>query len=380
MEHIPDMTEKGTVTPSNYSKAAATSPAGTSAPSTSAPLEHTAEQLASSPTSSGQQETAAEAAVALTSGAPALDIDDHFSEVDEGYVSSISSSSLTSISSSIRTGVLENGRTYPNFGKHEYGLPVDDAELDRNDLQHAKFTRLLNGLHQSPIGDDVQNILDLGTGTGIWAVDMADAYPSASVVGVDIAPTQPSWVPPNCQFEIDDMEGEWVRTPSSYDLIHCREMLLAVRNWSRLLEQCHTHLKPGGWLELGCTVPQPSSDDGSMSLGPSYFEIAQLLLQMSEVMGTSILAPFQWKQQMQDLGFVNVREIVRKIPLGPWPKNKTLKEIGSLELAQVPEALEPCVLRGFTGVLGGDVNELQVLLATARKELHDPKMHSYVYL
>ena len=373
------MTENNSNSLSNPVEVVGTSAADALAPPASARPEHTREQAASS-LASGQQNNAAEAAVALTAGAPALDIDDHWSEVDEGYASSISSSSLTSISSSIRSGILENGRTYPNFGKHEYGLPMDEAELDRNDLQHAKFTRLLDGLHQVPIEDDVQNILDLGTGTGIWAIDMADAYPSANVVGVDIAPTQFSWVPPNCQFEIDDMEGDWVRTPESYDFIHCREMLLAIRNWSRLLEQCHTHLKPGGWLELGCTVPQPSSDDESMSLGPAYFEIGQLFLQMSEAMGTSIMAPFQWKKQMQDLGFVNVTEVVRKVPLGPWPKNKTLKEIGSLELAQVPEALEPCVLRGFTGVLGGDINELQVLLATARKELRNPNIHSYVYL
>ncbi len=49
---------------------------------------------------------------------------------------------------------------------------MDEAELDRNDLQHAKFTRLIGGLHQADIGDSPQNILDLGTGTGIWAIDM----------------------------------------------------------------------------------------------------------------------------------------------------------------------------------------------------------------
>ena len=52
-------------------------------------------------------------------------------------------------------------------------------------------------------------ILDIGTGTGIWAIDMADLYPSAVVTGTDLSPTQPSWVPPNVRFEVDDFKDEW---------------------------------------------------------------------------------------------------------------------------------------------------------------------------
>ena len=64
-------------------------------------------------------------------------------------------------------------------------------------------------LHQAPIGDNPQKILDLGTGTGIWAFDMAYAYPRAEILGIDLSPIQPGWVPPNCKFEVDDMELDW---------------------------------------------------------------------------------------------------------------------------------------------------------------------------
>lgn len=33
-------------------------------------------------------------------------------------------------------------------------------------------------------------VLDLGTGTGIWAIDFGDMYPSAEVLGIDISPIQ----------------------------------------------------------------------------------------------------------------------------------------------------------------------------------------------
>lgn len=66
-------------------------------------------------------------------------------------------------------------------------------------------------LFLSPLGNtpQIQNVLDLGTGTGIWAIDFADQHPSANVLGVDLSPIQPSWIPPKLKFEIDDYEQTW---------------------------------------------------------------------------------------------------------------------------------------------------------------------------
>lgn len=89
---------------------------------------------------------------------------------DEGFAESINTSYATSIASEIRRGIEENGRTYPIYGQNEYGLPIDEQEQDRNDLQHAKFHLVLGDLHLAPIRDEPTKILDLGTGTGIWAM------------------------------------------------------------------------------------------------------------------------------------------------------------------------------------------------------------------
>ncbi|KAF8241273.1 hypothetical protein K440DRAFT_474769, partial [Wilcoxina mikolae CBS 423.85] len=56
---------------------------------------------------------------------------------------------------------------------------------------------------------DPQRILDVGTGTGIWAVDVADKYPAAEVIGADLRYVTPAWIPPNCKFEVDDAEPTW---------------------------------------------------------------------------------------------------------------------------------------------------------------------------
>lgn len=48
-------------------------------------------------------------------------------------------------------------------------------------------------LHLAPLDAKPHRILDVGTGTGIWAIEMADRYPSAEIIGTDLSPTQPSW-------------------------------------------------------------------------------------------------------------------------------------------------------------------------------------------
>lgn len=52
--------------------------------------------------------------------------------------------------------------------------------------------------------------------------NMADKFPSAKVIGTDLAPTQPSWVPPNLEFQIDDCQLDWTFEPESFDFIHIR--------------------------------------------------------------------------------------------------------------------------------------------------------------
>ena len=124
-----------------------------------------------------------------------------------------SRNSLASSSTSLRSAVtryqFEHGRRYHAYQAGKYHFPNDEQELNRMDIEHHNQRLQMNGaLHRAPIVDPME-IVDIGTGTGFWCIDMAEEYPSAQVLGIDLSPVQPDWVPPNCRFEVDDFELEW---------------------------------------------------------------------------------------------------------------------------------------------------------------------------
>ncbi|KAF5020048.1 hypothetical protein F66182_7929 [Fusarium sp. NRRL 66182] len=329
------------------------------------------------------QELAAPSSMSATGTSSHIepDVFDRGRSQDESYFESSNTSYLTSIASDIRRGVQENGRTFAAYGLHKAWIPSDDLELDRNDLQHCKFTMLMgNRLHLAPIPDYPHKILDLGTGSGIWAIDMAEQHPSATVIGVDTTPVQPSAVPPNLVFEIDDVEDDWLWAEGTFDLIHGRELMMAIHDWPRLVNQAFAHLKPGAYLQLSGSVPDIKSDDGTLPPNSAFAHIGKLYFDMSERVGCSGWEPTRWRRHLENAGFEDIVERVLKVPMNPWPKDKRLKEIGAFELSHFRDTVSSVFSRGYEQILGGDPVDLQVLLAKAQREVLNPNMHSWLPL
>lgn len=164
--------------------------------------------------------------------------------------------SVQSASTSLRSSILgykfENGRRYHAYREGAYAFPNDEQEQSRLDLLHHVYLLALGGeLTMAPLSEDIRRVLDFGTGTGIWAIDFADEHPNAEVIGTDLSPIQPSWVPNNCRFLVDDVESDWnYSSAEAFDLIHGRSMAGGIADWKLLLERILGSLKPGGILEM----------------------------------------------------------------------------------------------------------------------------------
>lgn len=244
-----------------------------------------------------------------------VEIDD----VDEGDSSFGGDDSDSAISASITSSILNyeytNGRRYTGYRRGEYLLPNDETEQDRLDLLHHVFLLLNDGkLLRSPISPNPQRALDIGTGTGIWALDFADQYQSAQVIGLDLSPIQPSWVPPNLKFYIDDVEKEWAYGPDdAFDVIHARQMGGSIGNWEKLAKSCFDHMKPGGWIELQEPQTLITSDDDTSSKATATNEFLSLSNKAAEQFGKELNMAPKYKQYLLDAGFVDVKDEVFKV-------------------------------------------------------------------
>lgn len=89
-------------------------------------------------------------------------------------------SETASLTSSIMKGKYENGRRYHAYREGLYLFPDDEQEQDRLDCKYASLQQVFSDkIVFSPIKDP-QEILDIGTGTGIWAIDCAEEFPGAT--------------------------------------------------------------------------------------------------------------------------------------------------------------------------------------------------------
>jgi SAM-dependent methyltransferase len=175
-------------------------------------------------------------------------------------------------------------------------------------------------LFLAPI-DDPRSILDVGTGTGIWAINVADRYLSARVVGTDLSPIQPKYVPPNVEFELYDMDDDW-NMDDRYDLIHTRNYYYSVRSWSKFYAQAFRSLKSGGWVENQEFDLDFRSDDKTVDKDGPTVRWCQLMNEgfvKTETSGR--LNPDEMKQQMEAIGFINCQIVPKKLPIGPWPRD-----------------------------------------------------------
>jgi len=172
-------------------------------------------------------------------------------------------SSSVSVSSSVYDFVEEFGRTYHRYKEGKYYLPNDEQEQSRLDLQHELALRLLDGkLYLAPI-ERPHRVVDLGTGTGIWAIEFAEQHPESDVLGTDFSPIEPEYVPPNCRFEIDDMDDDWVYS-HPFDYIHGRYIVGFLNDIRKLIRNIYDNLVPGGYVEIMETLMLMEAIDDSL--------------------------------------------------------------------------------------------------------------------
>jgi trans-aconitate methyltransferase len=174
-------------------------------------------------------------------------------------------------------------------------------------------------LFRGPITKHPQRVFHIGTGTGIWAIDSADEFPSALLIGNDLSPIQPSWVPPNYKFIADDLESPWLYKRSELlDFIHGRAIAASTKDWPRLYRQINMHLKPEGWVKMQeYEGVLRSDDDPELHNTLTIVQRQKLVDEATTKMGQKLDVDCNQKQFMIDAEFVDVRDDVYKVCVIP---------------------------------------------------------------
>ncbi|ODH49896.1 hypothetical protein GX48_03985 [Paracoccidioides brasiliensis] len=306
-----------------------------------------------------------------------VDVDENYdSDADSAFSDNDGQSTSTSLESNVMRYRYENGR-FLMSSVVGYFFPNDELEQERLDILHHMIHLVLNGrLFLAPIQDNPQRILDLATGTGIWAIDMGDKFPSAQILGNDLSPIQPAMIPPNVMFEVDDIEDDWsYRTP--FDFIHSRYLATAISDWPRLVRQAYQNLVPGGWIEFCDYDFRYRADDGSLSPDLAMVQNERLIIESSQKLGREPCPGPKLKRWVEDAGFINVTERCFPLPIGVWAKDKKLKEVGWWNQVQFLQGVEAWSLNLLTHVFGWSPKEVQVHVAYRRNDARNASIHAY---
>ena len=231
------------------------------------------------------------------------------------------------------------------------------------DLQHDIWLLALrNCLHVSPITSNIDRILDLGCGTGVWALAVATKYPNATILATDLSPplSNTGSTLENVIFVKSDLENasDWRHLPlESFGFIHGRMLTSGIHDWPNLLKRCWEHLEPGGWLELSDVchpfrADDPDADDPEKS---DFIKWGYMAERCWATNGLDYRATTKHINRMADLGFETVHEKEVRWPLGGWAEDEREKEIGKMALINFTAFLD----MAGVGILSQDPDILQ---------------------
>ncbi|KAF9535292.1 S-adenosyl-L-methionine-dependent methyltransferase [Crepidotus variabilis] len=259
-----------------------------------------------------------------------------------------------------------------------YLLPVDHDEVKRSEYHHRLVQFLFSGRNWvGPVKEALQfgqhrRVLDLGTGSGLWAIDTADEFTRAEVIAIDLAPIQPEHVPPNCTFELCDLDEAPIPYPDSFfDFIHARSLHIGIRNYPRLLREVARLLRPGGLVLLIEPTLHPCPAPAGKPPMHGWITLWDTYRKCLRRQNIDVTVPERLSELLSEAGaFESV--IIREgnVPVGFWPKDPHSLSIGQLQWMDY-DLLLPA-LRPLFLCSGLPPSSVDLLIKDAQNDLYNP--------
>jgi SAM-dependent methyltransferase len=219
----------------------------------------------------------------------------------------------------------------------------------------------------------------VGTGTGKWAIEFADTYPSAVITAVDISPSlMPTETPPNCRFLVDDAEDSLGLGHNEFDYIHVR-LFHGFRNPTRFIRHALEALVPGGHLEITEFEFPLQFHDLEMASDSALMTWLANVMKGAFKLGIDLTIADKTFTMLKDGGFEAIEESVSAWPIGSWPTKKERKALGINLQEYWLETLAAFAWRPLRE-MDWHKEETQCLLAKLRTEICSQKIRASMHV
>ncbi|KDN62706.1 hypothetical protein CSUB01_08512 [Colletotrichum sublineola] len=260
-----------------------------------------------------------------------------------------------------------------------YWAPNDRPQGDAMELYHDLFCAVFNGkLCFAQFPKNTQKILDVGTGTGAWAIEVGDSQPQSVVIGIDMSPIQPEYVPSNVQ--IDDLNESWTFSDNSLDYVHMRFLAGSVRNWKFTMKEAYRCLRTGGILESSEPSFVIESDDGTVDEHSAWNQWPRIFDKYGKQTGQtfSVVQHGIQKGAIEEAGFSNVEEFNCKIPIGSWPEDREQRQLGQYAQKVMETDALGFIMRPAASI-GWTIEQIENYKASLQAEMTSNTTHPWYW-
>ncbi|KAG6093798.1 hypothetical protein E4U30_004001 [Claviceps sp. LM220 group G6] len=258
---------------------------------------------------------------------------------------------------------IENGECV-----EEGAIDDETRSLTKSIRQHIIhiFLALIHNILQSGA-----HVLDLGTGTGRWCIELANVYPNSIFEGMDLTAIQPDW-----------HESGWTYLEDKLDYVHVRHLIHSIKDRGQMWKRIYSHFKPGSYVEIQEFMYTAACDDNSCDGPYAVRDFLNYLAAGLQALGSDLNSIQYIKEELIDSGFTELCYQDLKCPIGPWAKNLRLQECGHILRDVTMWGLEGLARRPFRDGLHWTPTQIHMFLVNVRTDLARedgkvPPFHSY---